>query len=77
VTENEIGKVISMLRYAADQLAVAQSNLQAGQNDGWVREYYRELITRLQEDLCIQLGKIPLGDGDILEQLNMFGTEND
>jgi len=77
VTENEIGKVISMLKYAADQLAVAQAQLQSGRNDGWVREYYRETVTRLQEDLCIQLGKIPLGDGDRPEQLNMFGTEND
>lgn len=77
MTENEIGKVISMLRYAADQLAAAQGQLQSGRNDGWVREYYREIVIRLQEDLCIQLGKIPLGDGDRLEQLNMFGTEND
>jgi len=77
VTENEIGKMISMLRYAADQLTVAQSQLQSGRNDGWVREYYRETITRLQEDLCIQLGKIPLGDDDRPEQLKMFGTEND
>ena len=42
-----------------------------------IREYYREIVIRLQEDLCIQLGKIPLGDDDRLEQLNMFGTEND
>ena len=77
MTENEIGKAISMLKYAADQLAVAQAQLQSGRNDGWVREYYRETITRLQEDLCIQLGKIPLGDDDRPEQLYMFGTEND
>ena len=75
MTENEIGKMISMLRYAADQLAVAQAQLQSGRNDGWVREYYRETIARLQEDLCIQLQKVPKGDA--LEQLNMFGTEND
>ena len=75
--ENEIGKVISMLRYAADQLAAAKIQMQSGRNDGWVREYYRETIGRLQEDLCIQLGKIPLGDDDRPEQLNMFGTEND
>ena len=75
--ENEIGKVISMLRYAADQLAVAQAQLQSGRNDGWVREYYREIVIRLQEDLCIQLGKIPSRDDDRPEQLNMFGTEND
>ena len=77
MTENGIGKVISMLRSAADQLTVAQGQLQSGRNDGWVREYYREIVIRLQEDLCIQLGKIPLGDGDRPEQLNMFGTEND
>ena len=77
MTEKEIGEMISMLRYAADQLAVAQAQLQSGRNDGWVREYYREIVIRLQEDLCIQLGKIPLGDDDRPEQLNMFGTEND
>ena len=75
--EKKVGETISMLRYAADQMTMALGQLQSGRNDGWVREYYRELITRLQEDLCIQLGKIPLGDGEILEQLNMFGTEND
>ena len=75
MTENEIGKMISMLRYAADQLAVAQAQLQSGRNDGWVREYYRETITRLQEDLCIQLRKVPKGD-DRLEQLDIFGTDN-
>jgi len=74
VTENEIGRVISMLRYAADQLTIAQSQLQSGRNDGWVHEYYRETLTRLQEDLLIQLQKVPKGDA--LEQLNMFGTEN-
>jgi len=77
VIEKKVGETISMLRYAADQMTMALGQLQSGRNDGWVREYYRELITRLQEDLCIQLGKIPLGDGEILEQLNMFGTEND
>ena len=75
MTENEIGKVISMLRYAADQLTLAQSQLQSGRNDGWVQEYYRETLTRLQEDLLIQLQKVPKGDA--LEQLDMFGTEND
>ena len=75
MTENEIGKVISMLRSAADQLTVALGQLQSGRNDGWVREYYRETVIRLQEDLCIQLQKVPKGDA--LEQLNMFGTEND
>ena len=75
MTENEIGRVISMLRYAADQLTMAQSQLQSGRNDGWVHEYYRETLTRLQEDLLIQLQKVPKGDA--LEQLNMFGTEND
>ena len=75
MTENEISKVISMLKYAADQLAVAQAQLQSGRNDGWVREYYRETIARLQEDLCIQLRKVPKGD-DRLEQLDIFGTGN-
>ena len=75
--DKQVRDMVSKLREAADQLTVALAQLQAGQNDGWVREYYRETITRLQEDLCIQLGKIPLGDGDRPEQLNMFGTEND
>ena len=74
--EKQVSDMISTLRSAADQLVVALGQLQSGRNDGWVREYYRETITRLQEDLCIQLGKIPLGDGDRPEQLNMFGTEN-
>ena len=75
--DKQVRDMVSKLREAADQLTVALAQLQAGQNDGWVREYYRQTITRLQEDLCIQLGKIPLGDGDRPEQLNMFGTEND
>ena len=75
--EKEVSQVISILRSAADQLTVALGQAQSGRNDGWVREYYREIVIRLQEDLCIQLGKIPLGDDDRLEQLNMFGTEND
>jgi hypothetical protein len=77
VEKIEISRVISMLKYAADQLTEAQAQLASGRNDGWVREYYRETITKLQEDLVIQLGKIPLGSGDSIEQLNMFGTEND
>ena len=77
MTEDRVSEMISILKSAADQLTVALGQLQSGRNDGWVREYYRETIIRLQEDLCIQLGKIPLGDGDRPEQLNMFGTEND
>ena len=73
--QKRVVEMVSKLRLAADQLVVALAQLQAGQNDGWVREYYRETITRLQEDLCIQLRKVPTGE--TLEQLNMFGTEND
>jgi len=69
-------EMVSKLRSAADQLVVALAHAQSQQNDGWVREYYRETITRLQEDLCIQLQKVPKGD-DRLEQLDIFGTEND
>ena len=72
--EQQVSEMISTLKSAADQLAVALGQLQSGRNDGWVREYYRETIIRLQEDLCIQLQKVPKGDA--LEQLNMFGTEN-
>ena len=75
--EKEVGETISMLRYAADQLVEVQEQLQSKRNDGCVREYYRETIARLQESLCIQLDRIPLGDGSSLEQLDMFGKEND
>ena len=77
MTEKQVSEMISTLKSAADQMVVALGQLQSGRNDGWVREYYREIVIRLQEDLCIQLGKIPLGDDDRPEQLNMFGTEND
>ena len=77
MTEKQVSETISTLKSAADQMVVALGQLQSGRNDGWVREYYREIVIRLQEDLCIQLGKIPLGDDDRPEQLNMFGTEND
>lgn len=73
--DKQVRVMVSKLREAADQLTVALAQLQAGQNDGWVREYYRETITRLQEDLCIQLRKVPKGD-DRLEQLDIFGTDN-
>ena len=76
MTEKEIGYMIRSLREAADQLTVMLGQLQSGRNDGWCREYYRETVTRLQEDLCIQLGKIPKGK-ESLEQLDMFGTESD
>ena len=73
--EKEVRTMVSLLRDSADQLIVALVQLQSGQNDGWVREYYRETITRLQEDLCIQLRKVP--KEETLEQLDIFGTEND
>ena len=73
--EKQVSDMISTLRSAADQLVVALGQLQSGRNDGWVREYYRETVIRLQEDLCIQLQKVPMGDA--LEQLNMFGMESD
>ena len=73
--EKQVSEMISKLKHAADQLAIALRQLQSGRNDGWACEYYRETITRLQEDLLIQLQKVP--KGDTLEQLNMFGTEND
>ena len=74
MVENQISEMISTLRDAADQLAVALGQLQSGRNDGWVNEYYRETVNRLQEDLCIQLRKIPTGDRE--QQLDMFGTES-
>ena len=72
--EQQVSDMISTLKSAADQLTVALGQLQSGRNDGWVREYYRETVIRLQEDLCIQLQKVPKGDA--LEQLNMFDEEN-
>ena len=74
MTEDRVSEMISTLKSAADQLTVALGQLQSGRNDGWVREYYRETIIRLQEDLCIQLQKVP--KGETLEQLNMFDEEN-
>ena len=74
MTEDRVSEMISILKSAADQLTVALGQLQSGRNDGWVREYYRETIIRLQEDLCIQLQKVP--KGETLEQLNMFDEEN-
>ncbi len=73
--EKQVSEMISTLKHAADQMTMALGQLQSGRNDGWVREYYREIVVRLQEDLCIQLQKVP--KGETLEQLNMFGTEND
>ena len=73
--EKQVSDMISTLRSAADQLVVALTQLQAGQNDGWVREYYRETVSRLQEDLYVQLSKVPQGEAP--GQLNMFHTEND
>ena len=75
MTENEISKVISMLKYAADQLAVAQAQLQSGRNDGWVREYYRDTLVRLREDLTDRVRKF--SHGDVAEQLYLLDTEND
>lgn len=73
--EKQVSEMISTLKSATDQLIVALGQLQSGRNDGWVREYYRETVIRLQEDLCIQLRKVPKGD-DRLEQLDIFGTGN-
>ena len=72
--EKQVSDMISTLKSAADQMVVALGQLQSGRNDGWVREYYLETITRLQEDLCIQLRKVPQQESS--EQLNIFDTEN-
>jgi hypothetical protein len=63
-----------MLRRAADQLTYAMIEAKSGQNDGWTGEYYRETISRLQENLCIQLGKV--SGGEPTKQLDMFNEEN-
>lgn len=65
-----------LLRRTAKQLTYAMVEARSGQNDGWTSEYYRETIIRLQESLCIQLGKIPRGESDSTEQLDMFDEEN-
>ena len=72
--EKQVSEMIGTLRSATDRMVVALGQLQSGRNDGWVREYYRETITRLQEDLCIQLRKVPKGESS--EQLNIFDIEN-
>jgi len=67
--------MIGMLRSAADQMAVALDQLQSGRNDGWVREYYRETLVRLREDLANRVQKF--SHGNVAEQLYLLDTEND
>ena len=68
-------EMVGMLRSAADQMAVALGQLQSGRNDGWVREYYRETLVRLREDLTDRVRKF--SHGDVAEQLYLLDTEND
>lgn len=68
-------EMVGMLRSAADQMAVALDQLQSGRNDGWVREYYRETLVRLREDLTDRVRKF--SHGDVAEQLYLLDTEND
>ena len=68
-------EMVSMLRSAADQMTVALDQLQSGRNDGWVREYYRETLVRLREDLTDRVRKF--SHGDVAEQLYLLDTEND
>ena len=74
MNEERVREICTMLRRAADQLTYAMIEAKSGQNDGWTGEYYRETITRLQENLCVQLGKISRGKST--EQLDMFDEEN-
>ena len=74
MNEENVREVCMLLRRTAKQLTYAMVEARSGQNDGWTGEYYRETITRLQENLCIQLGKIPRGEST--EQLDMFDEEN-
>ena len=74
MNEERIREICTMLRRAADQLTYAMTEAKSGQNDGWTAEYYRETITRLQENLCVQLGKVSRGKPT--EQLDMFDKEN-
>ncbi len=69
-------EMVSTLRSAADQMAVALDQLQSGRNDGWVREYYRETLVRLREDLTDRVQKF--SHGNVAEQqLYLLDTEND
>ena len=68
-------EMVSTLRSAADQMAVALDQLQSGSNDGWVREYYRETLVRLREDLTDRVKKF--SHGNVAEQLYLLDTEND
>ncbi len=68
-------EMVSTLRSAADQMAVALDQLQSGRNDGWVREYYRETLVRLREDLTDRVKKF--SHGNVAEQLYLLDTEND
>jgi len=67
--------MVGTLRSAADQMAVALDQLQSGRNDGWVREYYRETLVRLREDLANRVQKF--SHGNVAEQLYLLDTEND
>ncbi len=74
MNEERVREVCNMLRRAADQLTYAMTEARSGQNDGWASEYYRDTIARLQENLCIQLGKVSRGKST--EQLDLFDGEN-
>jgi len=74
VNKEGIREICIMLRTAADQLTYAMIEAESGQNDGWTEEYYRETIARLQENLCVQLGKVSRGKPT--KQLDMFDKEN-
>jgi hypothetical protein len=74
VNEENVREVCMLLRRTAKQLTYAMVEARSGQNDGWTVEYYRDTITRLRENLCIQLDKIPRGEST--EQLDMFDKEN-
>ena len=71
--KERVREVCNMLRRAADQLTYAMTEAGSGQNDGWAREYYQNTIAKLQEDLCIQLGKV--SRGNTAGQLDLFDKE--
>lgn len=71
----EMRATVSMLRRAADQMAVALDQLQSERNDGWVREYYRETLASLREELAVSVSKLSQGEAE--QQLLLLDSEND
>lgn len=74
MNRKEMRATVSMLRRAADQMAIALDQLQSERNDGWVCEYYRETLASLREELAVKVSKLSQGDAE--EQLLLLDSES-